>query len=330
MDIKCRCRGKCIKAPPEILKKMKSAYYPCESCAEWNFKKFIPLKEQLDPAQKIDGSWGRCLCGRRHLDVVMAHILKIMQEEGLKDEESTLRQACIPMITPAYPLKTVPYLQENSLVILSAEMTPKCAEKIFGDVPEVKGVLKGNLKNTVGIKESKSPPVLYQLLAGCDMRCDLFQTPSGPLFIYKHQGEIHVEFPKPASPKISALTNAMRKYVNPKVLDCTCGPGTLGIAALKGGASRVVFNDLWYPAAQTTTLNLQVNGFPIELSGHKHGLIASGENWDVYCLDIKDLDSLLNEKFDLCLVDPFPGVEPESFVEAVQSICKEVIVIYSN
>lgn len=327
MDIKCRCRGECIKAPHEILKKMKSAYSPCERCAEWNFKKFTPLKEQLDPSQKIDGSWGRCKCGRRHLDVVMAHILKIMQEEGVKDEESTLRQACIPMITPAYPLEKVPYLQENSLVILSPKITSKCAERIFNDVPEVKGVLRGELKNTVGIKQSKSPPVLYELLAGCDMRCDLVQTPSGPLFIYKHQGEIHIEFPKPLSPKISALTNAMREYVNPKILDCTCGPGTLGIAALKEGASRVVFNDLWYPAARTTILNLEVNGFPVELSGQEHGLIASGENWDVYCLDITDLDSVLNEKFDLCLVDLFPGVEPESFVEAVQGICEEVMVI---
>jgi hypothetical protein len=327
MDIKCRCRGECIKAPHEILKKIKSGYSPCESCAEWNFKKTTPLKEQLDPEQKIDGSWGRCKCGRRHLDVVMAHILKIMQEEGVKNEESTLRQACIPIITPAYPLENVPYLQENSLVILSADMTSKCAEKIFNNVPEVKGVLRGELKNTVGIKESKSTPVLYELLAGCDMRCDLVQTPFGPLFMYKHQGEIHIEFPKPMSPKISALTNAMREYVNPKVLDCTCGPGTLGIAALKAGASRVVFNDLWYPAARTTTLNLDVNGFPVKLSGQEHGLIASGENWDVYCLDISDLDSIINEKFDLCLIDLFPRVEPESFVEAIQDICKEIMVI---
>jgi hypothetical protein len=327
MDIKCRCKGECIKEPPEILKNLKSAYYPCESCTEWNFKKFIPLKMQLDPAQKIDRSWGRCVCGRRHLDVVMAHILKIMQEEGVKDEESTLRKACVPLITPAYPLDNVPYLLKNSLVILSADITKKCAKKIFDEVPEVKGVLRGDLKNTVGIKESKSSPVLYELLAGCDMRCDVFQTPFGSLLIYKHQGEIHIEFPKALSPKISALTKAMGKYVNPKVLDCTSGPGTLGIAALKGGARRVVFNDLWYPAAWTTSLNLQINGFPIELSGHKHGLIASGKNWDVYCLDIIELDSSINEKFDLCIIDLFPGLEPESFIEAVQGMCKEVMVI---
>jgi hypothetical protein len=327
MDIKCRCGGECIKAPQELLKKIKSGYSPCESCAEWNFKKFTPLKEQLDPEKKIDGSWGRCKCGRRHLDVVMAHILKIMQEERLQDDKSTLRKACIPLITPAYHLKNVPYLQENNLVILSANMTSKCAEKIFNDVPEVKGVLRGEIKNTVGIKESKSIPVHYELLAGCDMRCDLVKTPFGPLFIYKHQGEIHIEFPKLVSPKISAVTTAMREYINPKVLDCTCGPGTLGIAALKGGASRVVFNDLWYPAAWTTALNLEVNGFPVESSGQEQGLIASGENWDVYCRDITDLDSIINEKFDLCLIDVYPGVEPESFVEAIQGMCKKVMVI---
>jgi 2-polyprenyl-3-methyl-5-hydroxy-6-metoxy-1,4-benzoquinol methylase len=327
MDLKCRCNQECIKPPADVLEKLESAYYPCRNCPELRLKKFKPLLEQLDPNQKIDAKWEKCTCGRRHLDVVVAHILTIMQKEGVKDENSKLRDACVPLITPAYPLKTAPYLSEDSLVILSFDVNKECAEKILEEVPEVKGILKGDIKETVGIKNSKSSPHVYELLAGCDMRSDLVQTPFGPILIYKHQGEIHIEFPKPVSPKITLLNAAIEKYEDPKILDCTCGPGTLGIAALKGGAKRVVFNDLWYPAAHTTALNLEVNGFPVELSGQKQGLIASGKFGDVYCLDVKELGSILKDRFDICLVDTFPGVDTNEFSEAINSLCQEIVII---
>jgi hypothetical protein len=327
MDLKCRCNQECIKPPADILAELESKYSPCNKCSILNFKKFKPLIGQLSPDKKIDENWEKCSCGRRHLDVVIAHILTIMQAEGVKDENSTLRNTCVPLITPAYPLKTAPYLSENSLVILSSDINEKCAERILKEVPEVKGVLKGDIKQTVGIKDSKSQPKVYELLAGCDMRCDIVQTPFGPVIIYKAQGEIHVEFPKPVSPKITILKSAMDNFENPTILDCTCGPGTLGIAALKGGAKRVVFNDLWYPAARTTALNLEVNGFPVELSNEKQGLIARGKSWDVYCMDVNELGSVLNEKFDICIVDTFPGVDTTEFRESINSLCHEVVII---
>lgn len=327
MDIKCRCNQECIKTPADILEELESKYYPCSKCSELRFKKFKPLLEQLDLPKKIDAKWEKCSCGRRHLDVVVAHILTIMQSEGVKDETSTLRDTCVPLITPAYPLKTAPYLSKDTLVILSPDINKKCAERILKEVPEVKGVLKGDIKETVGIKDSRTQPNVYELLAGCDMRSDLVQTPFGPIIIYKNQGEIHIEFPKPVSPKITNLKKAMDNYENPDILDCTCGPGTLGIAALKGGAKRVVFNDLWYPAARTTALNLEVNGFPVELSDQKQGLIARGESWDVYCMDVHELGSVLKEKFNICVVDTFPGVDTKDFKESIGSLCQEVIII---
>ena len=327
MDIKCRCNQECIKKPHEVLEKIEYIYSPCDNCPEWNFKKFKPFHEQIDSDHPINANWGRCSCGRRHLDLVVAHILRIMQEEGLKNEKSTLRDACVPLITPAYPLQNIPYLSKDTLVVLSPDFNYKCATRILKEVPEVKGVLKGNIRDTIGIKNFESTAHKYELLAGCDMRCDLVQTPAGPLCIYKHQGEIHIEFPKPASPKISELNRAMAKYQNPKILDCTCGPGTLGIAALKEGASKVVFNDIWYPAAHTTALNLEVNGFPVELSHHKQGLVAHGRSWDVYCLDIKELGSVLDDEFDICVVDTFPGVDTTHFIQAVRDLCGEVVVI---
>jgi hypothetical protein len=327
MDIKCRCNQECIKKPLVVLEKIEYIYSPCDNCPEWNFKKFKPFLEQIGPHEKIGGDWERCVCGRRHLDLVVAHILSIMQEEGLKDEKASLRDVCIPLITPAYPLQNVPYLPRDTLIILSPDVNQQCASRIINEVPEVKGVLKGDIKDTVGITDRELPSNKYELLAGCDMRCDLVQTPDSPLCIYKHQGEIHIEFPKPVSPKISALIRVMAKYKNPKILDCTCGPGTLGITALKNGASRVVFNDLWYPAAYTTALNLEVNGFPVELSNSEEGLVASGKSWDVYCLDVKDLESILEEKFDICIVDTFPGVDTSIFTEAVKNLCNEIVII---
>jgi hypothetical protein len=327
MDLKCRCQGECIKSPSHVLKNIESLYYPCENCPELKLKKFKPLSEQLDPDQKIDENWKKCVCGRRHLDAVISHILTIMQDEGIKDENSTLRDTCVPLITPAYPLQTVPYLSQDSLVILSPDVNQKCAERIVKEVPEVKGVLKGDIKKTVGIKDSQSDPNVYELLSGCDMRCDLVQTPFGPILIHKHQGEIHIEFPKPVSPKITLLKKVMEKHEDPKILDCTCGPGTLGIAALKGGAKKVVFNDLWYPAARTTALNLEVNEYPLELSDKKQGLIARGESWDVYCMDVKELGRVLKEKFDICLIDTFPGVDTEEFMESIADLCQEVVII---
>ena len=327
MDIKCRCNQECIKPPSDILEKIESLFYPCKNCPELRLKKFKPLVGQLNPDYEIDKNWGRCNCGRRHLDLVVAHILTIMQEEGLKDEKSTLREACVPLITPGYPLNNVPYLPENSLIILSSEINAECAKRVLNEVPEVKGVLKGDIKETVGIKDSKSQPKVYKLLAGCDMRSDVVQTSFGPILIYKYQGEIHIECSKPFSPKISQLKKALEKYDEPQILDCTCGPGTLGIAALKGGAKRVVFNDLWYPAAYTTSLNLEVNGFPVELSGQKEGLVAKGKFWDVYCLDVTELGSILNEKFDICLIDTFPGVDTQDFVVPFRGLCKEIVII---
>jgi len=109
----------------------------------------------------------------------MAHILKIMMDEGIKTSDSTLRNVCVPLITPAYPLDTVPHLPDNSLVILSEDVDAGCAKRIVKEVPEVKGVLNGSLSDTVGVKDSGSNPSIYELLYGCDLRCDIVNTPGG-------------------------------------------------------------------------------------------------------------------------------------------------------
>ena len=326
MEIECTCGFRCIEDAPTTLKHVKELYSPCNKCKDPKLRKFKPLKDQLN-LEILNSNSGLCSCGKRHLDHVMAHTLKIMMEEGIREEKSTLRNACTPLLTPGYPITSAPYLPHKSLVILADGVTKKCAERIINEIPEIKGVLKGDIKQTVGLKDSNSSPHIYKLLAGCDMRCDIVLTPYGSLCIYKNQAEIHVEFSKPISPKIEVLKKIIKKYKEPTVLDCTCGPGTLGITCLKSGAKRVVFNDLWYPAAKMTLLNLEVNGFKTKKNDVRSGLVGYGKNFKVYCENIMDLNKVLTEKFDICIIDTFPGVDTTEFVESVKEMCTEVVII---
>lgn len=326
MEIKCRCGDRCIKPISEALESVESFYRPCINCKAENIKKFSPLAEQIN-LDKINEHFGSCKCGKRYLDIVMSHVLKIMIDEGIKDKKANLRNSCVPLVTPGYPANFAPYLPDDSLVILSNEMDKSCAERIVKEVGEVKGVLKGDIRKTVGIKDSDSNPHVYELLAGCDLRCDIVQTPYGALGIYKYQHEIHIEFPKAESPKIEILEKALRDSDRPAVLDCTCGPGTLGITCLKAGARKVVFNDIWNPAIETTLINLEANGFPVKPSVSEGELIASGDKFEAYSMDIRELANYLDEKFDICIVDTFPGVDSTEFVEAAGKLGKKVVVI---
>ncbi|AXV38006.1 MAG: methyltransferase [Methanobacterium sp. BRmetb2] len=335
MVLSCKCGNNCIKIASDVLENISSFYQPCAECEDFKLKKFKPLKDQMD-LKKIDSNLGRCGCGKRHMDVVMVQILKIMIDEGLKSIKSTLRMVGTPLITPGYPTPYIPYLPEKSLVIVVDEMGKGCAERILREVPEVKGVLKGDPKKTVGLKDSRSDSYVYELLSGCDMRCDIVPSPSGNICIYKNQKEIHIEFSRSNSPKIEKILRIQSKYDSPKILDSTCGPGTLGIASLKSDAQKVVFNDIWPPAVEMTLINLEVNGFPVERlvnmnntnpKGQLDGLIASGDKFEVYCMDIRDLVNDLNEKFDIGIVDTFPGVENQEFVKSLSTLCQEIIII---
>jgi hypothetical protein len=357
MELQCKCGRTCIRTAKEILANVTETYIPCQNCPTVNLKKFKPLNEQIE-LKTINHNFGRCECGKRHLDLTIAHILKIMVEEGQQKENANLRNACVPLITPAYSLQATPYLGEKSLIVISPKINAKCAERILEEVPEVKGVLKGGVQTTVGIKDSSCSSNVYELLAGCDMRCDIVNSPFGPIFIHKNQSEIHIEFPRPQSPKITALYNFLNKnYVNPvnsenssennskvivkgseenseanssfTVLDATCGPGTLGIFSLMAGARKVVFNDLWKPATTMTAINLESNGFKVDFFDEKleKCMIARGDKFEVYNLDIRDLTDFLDEKFDLCIIDPFPGVDSKEFIQATEKLAKNVLII---
>jgi hypothetical protein len=63
------------------------------------------------------------------------------------------------------------------------------------------------------------------------------------------------------------------------------------------------------------------------VSNNKKGLIATGNNFEVYCLDIKELPTVFNNQFNICLVDTFPKIDPKKFVESVEDICEEVLIL---
>lgn len=44
-------------------------------------------------------------------------------------------------------------------------------------------------------------------------------------------------------------------------------------------------------------------------------------------MDVKELGRVLKEKFDICLIDTFPGVDTEEFMESIADLCQEVVII---
>ena len=74
-------------------------------------------------------------------------------------------------------------------------------------------------------------------------------------------------------------------------------------------------------------INLELNGYPLEVFNNKKGLIATGNNLEVYCLDIKELRSVFNNQFNICLVDTFPKIDPKKFVDTIEDICEEVLIL---
>jgi hypothetical protein len=44
-------------------------------------------------------------------------------------------------------------------------------------------------------------------------------------------------------------------------------------------------------------------------------------------MDIRKLANFLDEKFDICIIDAFPGVDTTEFVEAASKLGKTIVII---
>ena len=312
--MKCNCTENCIKTKDKILENIETKYLPCPECTTKTLKKAIPIQRQVK-LEEIDKNYKLCpKCNKRHIDYVMAHILKILIDNNFSNTSSSIRKVGTPLITPAIYLERLPYLSDESLTIIIKDIDEKTAKIIKEEVPEVKAVIKGDVNQTIGQLTEKDNVHNYQLMAGCDIRCDIQQTPTGPLTIYKQQSNIHIEYPKPKSPKIEDLDYMLKKYENPTVIDAMCGVGTLGIYALTKNAKKVIFNDINPNAIDNLKTNLEINDIK--------------ENcYEIYNENILDLIELLDETYDIVILDAFPNIDTTDYEEKLKKIAKELILI---
>jgi len=293
--------------------------------------------------EKISEDSGRCQeCGKRHIDYVIGNVLTILKEKGFYPEDAPLRDVGTPLITVGFQIPYPPRLSDDSLILIMDSVTEELAGDIVRTVPEIKGVIKrtGLQSQSIGILDTGSTPHTYELLAGCDMRCDVVASSFGELCIYKNQSRIHIEFNNTKIAKIEELY-FKGELDNSVVIDGFCGPGTLGLLAALGGAKKVILNDAWLPAVQNSILNIKANsgilGVNMEpetpdydtLIGDEPDLLARTRGIPeilVYHGDIKKLDSVV-DGCDICLIDTFPSVNPAGFIQHCREIAKKVIVI---
>ena len=312
--MKCYCTENCICDKKELLGTIDTLYDNCSSCFNKKFKKAIPLKRQIK-LSKLDKKYGLCEnCGKRHIDIVMAHVLKIMIDEKQISDSASLRKVGVPLITPAIHLSHLPYLSKKSLVIITTFCDKDAADRIIDEVPEIKAIIKGDTDITAGKINENKPVAFYELLSGCDVRCDIQNTDLGPILIYKNQAKLHIEYPKKESPKIRQLSEVLDKYEKPLVLDAMCGPGTLGIYALMKNAKKVVFNDIYEEALESLKINLKVNSI-------------DENNYEVFNENLLNLPNVMDYKFDIGIIDAFPGIDTSVYVEILEKICDEVVII---
>ena len=275
-------------------------------------------------------------CGARHLDIVMAEALAVMIEHGCRNGDARLFDVGTPLIAIGCPLAFAPRLKTDDLILIADNIDQEVAEKLI-DIPEIKGVIKrvGTPKQSVGILDTNSKPHTYELLAGCDVRCDVVASSFGELCIYKSQSKIHIEFGRESPEKMQILEGLyMQGHLTGKtVVDGFCGPGTLGLMCALAGAKHVILNDAWRPAIENALVNIEANkeilgvGIKIETFVDTSTLPDIGDETvhvaqakgDGVVIDVfhGDFRKLLDEKevdgFDICLIDTYPSVDATGF-----------------
>ena len=246
------CGSDCVQSAPDILRDLPTRFLPCEKCS-------MRVLDKRSPLPSLE--YGKpCSCGKRFIDEVFAHMYVIMQEEGDLAPRDPLIAVGSPLIHPGMAMDRPPFLPAKSLLLLSGRVREKAARRIIIEVPEVRGVVKSAdyIPGLVSLDPDESPRV-YTLLAGCDVRADIYPLATGPLVVYKQQSLIHVEFPRAGYPKLRSVAAHVGTPPVPFFVDACSGPGTLGLAAACLGVPHVILNDAWYASAFWSAFNLNVN-----------------------------------------------------------------------
>ena len=296
----------------EIDEKIKSLE-ECEKCRDVQIKKFSPLKDLID-FEILDGEYMRCECGKRPLDIVMSHILKIMIEEGIVPEKATLRRnSPVPLSGFYYSSLNPQFIGKKTLILLHPDFTKAVASRLIGEVPEVKCVLKGSPQSTVGQLDKDSQISHFEILEGDDTQINVMRTLiQEKIVLVKRQSRHHIEVAVTTEDKLVRLHNYLNNndIKRETAIDGMCGLGALGIYLLKCGFEKVIFNDINPEMIEALKNNLEINGI--------------SDGYEIFNEAFEDLE--LGDA-DLCVIDAFPGVDVEEIVKKAEKMAENVIVI---
>ena len=285
----------------------------CKNCRDVQIKKFSPLKELID-FDKIDGSYMKCECGKRPLDIVMSHILKIMIEEEIVPEKATLRRnSPVPLSSFYYSNLNPQFIGENTLILLHQDFNKDIAMRLFEEVPEVECVLKGSPQSNIGQFDKNSEINHFEILVGDDEQINVMRTLlEDKIILVKNQSKHHIEVAMTTEEKLLRLHNYLKNnnIHNGTAIDGMCGLGALGIYLLKYGFEKVIFNDINPEMIKSLGKNLEINDI--------------FEGFEIFNESFEDLDT---DHVDLCVIDAFPGVDTSEIVKKAEKIADNVIII---
>lgn len=290
-----------------------NSLHECEKCQDIQIKKFSPLKDLIN-FEDYDGDYMRCECGKRPLDVVMSHILKIMIESEIVPEKATLRRnSPVPLSDFYFSSLNPQFIQKNTLILLHPDFTKEVVLKLIDEVPEVKCVLKGSPQSVVGQLNKDSQINHFEILEGDDTQINVMRTLLGEkLVLVKNQSKHHIEVAMTTEDKLVRLHNYLNNNNIKKgvAIDGMCGLGALGIYLLKFGFEKVIFNDINPEMIEALKYNLEINDIDEGFEIHNE----SFEN-----LEVGDVD--------LCVIDAFPGVDISQINKKAEKIADNVVII---
>lgn len=285
----------------------------CENCQDIQIKKFSPLKDLID-FDELDDDYKRCVCGKRPLDVVMSHILKIMIEEEVVGENATLRRnSPIPLADFYYSTLNPQFIGKDTLILVHPDFTKQCGLRLMDEVSEVKGVLKGSGQDVVGQFDKNSDINHFELLAGDDTQTNVMRTLlKEKIILTKSQSKQHIEVAMTTEQKLLQLHNYLENNNIEKgvAVDGMCGCGALGIYLLKYGFKKVIFNDIYGEAIESLKQNLELN----EIT----------EDYEIHNEAFEDLKT---DHVDLCVIDAYPKADISEIQKKAEEIADNVLII---
>ena len=286
---------------------------PCENCTDIQIKKFTPLKELID-FSTLDGECMKCECGKRPLDIVMSHILKIMIESEIVPEKATLRRnSPVPLSNFYYSSLNPQFIGEKTLILLHPDFTKDVAARLIDEVPEVECVLKGSPQSIVGQADRDSQINHFEILEGDDTQMNVMRTLlHEKLVIVKSQSKHHIEVATTTEEKLVRLHNYLvnNKIEKGTAIDGMCGLGALGIYLLKYGFEKVLFNDINPEMIDALENNLKINDIT--------------EGYEIFNQPFEEFES---SNVDLCVIDAFPGMDIEEIKQKAEKMADNVVII---